>query len=97
MHLQIGYMLDGLVRSDVSLQSSCKKADPLYDGDLPEFLLLLLLAVFKIDSREQLLAVSLTKMNVTYYVGGTRPSLLDAYQVCTFFILSGLRGLYTQR
>lgn len=33
MHLQIGYMLDGLVRSDVSLQSNCKKADPLYDGD----------------------------------------------------------------
>lgn len=36
MHLQIGYMLDGLVRSDVSLQSKCKKADLLYDGDLPE-------------------------------------------------------------
>lgn len=65
MHLQIGYMLDGLVRSDVSLQSNCKKADPLYDGDLPEFLLLLLLAVFKMDSREQLLAVSVTIMNVT--------------------------------
>lgn len=67
MHLQIGYMLDGLVRSDVSLQSNCKKADPLYDGDLPEFLLLLLLAVFKMDSREQLLAVSLTITNVTWY------------------------------
>lgn len=67
MHLQIGYMLDRLVRSDVSLQSNCKKADPLYDGDLPEFLLLLLLAVFKMDSREQLLAVSLTIMNVTWY------------------------------
>lgn len=67
MHLQIGYMLDGLVRSDVSLQSNCKKADPLYDGDLPEFFLLLLLAVFKMDSREQLLAVSLTIMNVTWY------------------------------
>lgn len=31
------------------------------------FLFLLLLAVFKMDSREQLLAVSLTIMNVTWY------------------------------
>lgn len=35
-------LLDGLVRSDVSLQSNCKKADPLYDGDLPEFFIIII-------------------------------------------------------
>lgn len=51
-------MLDGLVRSDVSLlQSNCEKAAPLYDGDLSEFFFFFyLLVVFKMDSREQLLA-----------------------------------------
>lgn len=87
MHLQIGYMLDGLVRSDVSLQSNCKKADPLYDGDLSEFLLLLLLAVFKMDSREQLLAVSVTIMNVTWY----------RYSSKSIGCLPGMYLLHTER
>lgn len=48
------------------------------------------------DSREQLLAVSLTIMNVTWY-SSKSIGCLPTYQVCTFFIPSELRGLYTGR
>lgn len=46
------------------------------------------------DAREQLLAVSLAIMNVTWYSSKSIGCLCTG-QVCTFFIPSELRGLYT--
>lgn len=89
MHLQIGYMPCWMDSSGPTFpfNLTAKRRIHFTTEIYLSFFFLLLLAVFKMDSREQLLAVSLTIMNVTWY----------RYSSKSIGCLPGMYLLHTER